>query len=73
MCLSSESVKISLGMKQLQEEPWQNVPDKYPVGEKVKGKVVNLMNYGLFLEIEEGVEGLIHISEMSWTIHIKLH
>ena len=66
-----ETVKISLGMKQLQEEPWKNVPNKYPVGEKVKGKVVNLMNYGLFLEIEEGIEGLIHISEMSWTKHIK--
>ena len=66
-----KEVKISLGMKQLQEEPWKNVENKYSVGSKVEGKVVNLMNYGLFLQLEEGIEGLIHISEMSWTKHIK--
>ncbi len=66
-----QKVKISLGMKQLEEEPWKNVAEKYPVGSKVKGKVVNLMNYGLFMEISEGIEGLIHISEISWTKHIK--
>ena len=66
-----KDIKISLGMKQLQEEPWKKVDDKYSVGSKIEGKVVNLMNYGLFLQLEEGIEGLIHISEMSWTKHIK--
>ena len=66
-----KKVKISLGMKQLEEEPWKKVADSYPVGSKVKGKVVNLMNYGLFMEISEGIEGLIHVSEISWTKHIK--
>ena len=66
-----KNVKISLGMKQLQTEPWENVNEKYSVGSKVEGKVVNLMNYGLFLQLEEGIEGLIHVSEISWTKHIK--
>ena len=66
-----KNVKISLGMKQLQNDPWKDIDQKYSVGSKVAGKVVNLMNYGLFLQLEEGIEGLIHISEMSWTKHIK--
>ena len=66
-----KNVKISLGMKQLQDDPWKDIDGKYSVGSKVAGKVVNLMNYGLFLQLEEGIEGLIHISEMSWTKHIK--
>ena len=66
-----KNVKISLGMKQLQDDPWSDIDKKYSVGSMVKGKVVNLMNYGLFLQLEEGIEGLIHISEMSWTKHIK--
>ena len=66
-----KNVKISLGMKQLQSDPWQDIDQKYSIGSNVKGKVVNLMNYGLFLQLEEGIEGLIHISEMSWTKHIK--
>ena len=66
-----KNIKISLGMKQLEENPWSTIESKYSEGTKVKGKVVNLMNYGLFLELEEGIEGLIHISEMSWTKHIK--
>ena len=66
-----KNVKISLGMKQLQDDPWADIDKKYSVGSMVKGKVVNLMNYGLFLQLEEGIEGLIHISEMSWTKHIK--
>ncbi len=66
-----KNIKISLGMKQLEENPWSSIESKYSEGTKVKGKVVNLMNYGLFLELEEGIEGLIHISEMSWTKHIK--
>jgi len=63
--------RISLGLKQLQPHPWENVPSKYPVGSVVKGKVVNISDYGAFIELEKGVEGLIHISEMSWTQHIK--
>ncbi|MFI5252440.1 MAG: 30S ribosomal protein S1 [Bacteroidota bacterium] len=63
--------RISLGLKQLQPHPWENIEDKYPVGTKVTGKVVSLADYGAFIEIEKGIEGLIHISEMSWTQHIK--
>ena len=66
-----EKVRVSLGMKQLQAEPWLDAQDKYPVDSIVEGKIVNMMNYGVFIELEEGVEGLIHISEMSWTRHIK--
>lgn len=63
--------RISLGMKQLQPHPWENIDSKYPVGTKVRGKVVSLADYGAFIEIEKGIEGLIHISEMSWTQHVK--
>ena len=63
--------RISLGLKQLQPHPWENIESKYPVGTKVNGKVVSLADYGAFIEIERGIEGLIHISEMSWTQHIK--
>jgi small subunit ribosomal protein S1 len=66
-----EKKRISLGYKQLQPHPWENIQDKYPVGTKVIGKVVSLADYGAFVEIEKGIEGLIHISEMSWTQHIK--
>jgi len=63
--------RISLGTKQLTPDPWQAAIDKFDVGSVVNGKVVNLMNYGMFVEIQEGVEGLVHISEMSWTKHLK--
>jgi small subunit ribosomal protein S1 len=66
-----EKKRISLGYKQLQPHPWANIENKYPVGTKVVGKVVSLADYGAFVEIEKGIEGLIHISEMSWTQHIK--
>jgi len=66
-----EKKRISLGMKQLLPHPWENIELKYPVGTKVKGKVVSLTDYGAFVEIEKGIEGLIHISEMSWTQHVK--
>jgi small subunit ribosomal protein S1 len=66
-----EKKRISLGYKQLQPHPWENIESKYPVGTKVTGKVVSLADYGAFVEIEKGIEGLIHISEMSWTQHIK--
>ncbi|HDP98144.1 MAG TPA: 30S ribosomal protein S1 [bacterium] len=68
---NDEKNRISLGLKQLQPHPWENVAEKYPVGTVVKGKVVNISDYGAFVELEKGVEGLIHISEMSWTQHIK--
>lgn len=66
-----EKKRISLGMKQLTPHPWDNIGDKYVEGTKVEGKVVSLTDYGAFIEVEKGVEGLIHISEMSWTQHIK--
>lgn len=59
--------QISVGLKQLQKNPWTEVPAKYPVGLKTKGKVVNVVPYGVFVELEPGIEGLVHISEMSWT------
>jgi len=67
----AEKKRISLGMKQLQPHPWDNIDQKYPVGTKINGKIVSLTDYGAFVEIEKGIEGLIHISEMSWTQHIK--
>ena len=63
--------RISLGMKQLQSYPWQNVAAKYPVGTRVQGKVVSITNYGAFVEIEPGIDGLIHISDMSWTKRVQ--
>ena len=63
--------RVSLGLKQLMPHPWENVESSYPIGTKVKGKIVSLTNYGAFVELEAGVEGLIHVSEMSWTRHIK--
>lgn len=63
--------RISLGMKQLQDHPWKDVEEKYPVDSKVIGKVVSITDYGAFVELEQGVEGLVHISEMSWTQHIR--
>ena len=66
-----EKNRISLGLKQLTPDPWTSSLDKYSVKSIVNGKIVNIMNYGIFLELEEGIEGLIHISEISWTKHIK--
>jgi small subunit ribosomal protein S1 len=63
--------RISLGLKQLTPYPWEDVEERYAVGKKIKGKVVSITDYGAFVELEKGVEGLIHISEMSWTQHIK--
>ena len=65
--INTDKQEISLGMKQTQPNPWDNVTDKYPVGTKVKGTVRNLTNYGAFVELEEGVDGLLHVSDMSWT------
>ena len=62
-----ESVRVSLGLKQSQDNPWENVNERYPEGGAVKGTVVNIMPYGIFVELEKGIEGLIHISEFSWS------
>ncbi|HPW45094.1 MAG TPA: 30S ribosomal protein S1 [bacterium] len=67
----AESGKVSLGLKQLQPDPWQNVEERYPVGSRVSGKVVSLTDYGAFVQLQDGVEGLIHVSEMSWTKKVK--
>ncbi len=66
-----ETTKISLGLKQIQPSPWAHVAEKYPVGARVKGRVVNLMPYGAFVEVEKGIEGLVHVSELSWTKRIS--
>lgn len=66
-----KKTRISLGLKQLQPHPWENISERFPVGSKVKGKVVSLTDYGAFVELEHGIEGLIHVSEMSWSHHIK--
>ncbi|WP_374370078.1 30S ribosomal protein S1 [Dongia sp.] len=64
---NSETQRISLGMKQLESDPWEGVAAKYPVGAKLKGRVTNITDYGAFVELEPGIEGLVHVSEMSWT------
>ncbi len=66
-----ERERISLGLKQLSPHPWENIETKYPAGSRVRGKVVSLTDYGAFVELEKGVEGLVHVSEMSWTRHVK--
>ena len=65
--INTETQRISLGMKQLQDDPWQSIETKYPVGQRIQGTVTNIADYGAFVELEPGVEGLIHVSEMSWT------
>src|SRR5205823_49967 len=65
--INPETQRISLGMKQLQADPWSGIEAKYPVGARFKGTVTNIADYGAFVELEPGVEGLIHVSEMSWT------
>jgi small subunit ribosomal protein S1 len=69
--IDREKKKIALGLKQKQPSPWEHVADKYPVGSRHKGEVVNVMSYGAFVKLEEGIEGLVHISEMSWTKRIS--
>jgi small subunit ribosomal protein S1 len=69
--IDRERERIALGMKQKQPSPWENITDKYPIGQRVNGEVVNLMSYGAFVKLEDGVEGLVHISEMSWTKRVN--
>ena len=66
-----EKKRISLGLKQLQPHPWDNIEERFPVGSKVKGRVVSLTDYGAFVELDKGIEGLVHVSEMSWSHHVK--
>ncbi|MCA9264061.1 MAG: 30S ribosomal protein S1 [Planctomycetales bacterium] len=69
--IDREKGKIALGLKQKTASPWDDVENKYPVGSKIKGTVVNVMSYGAFVKLEEGIEGLVHISEMSWTKRVN--
>jgi small subunit ribosomal protein S1 len=69
--VDEENEKISLGLKQVEPDPWLTLDDKYPVGSKFSGKVRNLTNFGAFVELEEGIDGLVHISDMSWTKRIR--
>ncbi len=71
LSFDAEKERVSLGLKQLTENPWEKIMETYPVGSVVKGKVVNLTDYGVFVELKSGVEGLVHISEMYWTREIK--
>lgn len=68
--IDRERERVSLGLKQLADNPWEKIEEKYPIGSTVAGKVVNLVPYGAFIEIEEGVEGLVHVTELSWTKRI---
>ncbi len=67
IAIAQESEKISLGLKQKTPDPWENVEERYPIGSRINGTVVNIVNYGVFVQLEEAVEGLIHVSEMAWT------
>lgn len=69
--MDKESGKVSLGLKQRFPDPWQNAAEKYTVGSKLKGKIVNILPYGVFVELEKGIEGLVHISEISWTKRVS--
>lgn len=71
LSFDKDAGKVSLGLKQRLPDPWQDVETKFPIGTKVKGKVVNILPYGVFVELEKGIEGLIHISEMSWTKRVN--
>ncbi|MHB9029169.1 MAG: S1 RNA-binding domain-containing protein, partial [Candidatus Latescibacterota bacterium] len=71
LSVDKSNEKISLGIKQLEPDPWSTIDERHPVGSRVKGKVRNLTNFGAFVEIEDGIDGLVHISDMSWTKRIK--
>jgi len=68
--INKDKERVSLGLKQMQNNPWENIEERFPIGGTIKGKITNLMPYGAFVQIEEGVEGLIHVSELSWTKRI---
>ena len=69
--IDREKEKIALGLKQLENSPWENLDERFPVNSRVKGKVVNLVTYGAFVQLDEGLEGLVHVSEMSWTRRVN--
>lgn len=69
--VDKDNARVALGLKQKESNPWEGIEEKYPPGTRIKGKIVNLVTYGAFIEIERGIEGLIHVSEMSWTKKIK--
>jgi len=69
--IDKENEKISLGLKQTEEDPWESLTSKYPVGTIIEGKVRNLTDFGAFVEVEEGIDGLVHISDMSWTKRVR--
>lgn len=71
LAFDREKSRVSLGLKQLQQDPWLSAAEKYQVGEKITGKVVSLADYGAFVELDKGIEGLIHVSEMSWTRKVR--
>ncbi len=71
LSFDKENMKIALGLKQKTESPWKDVEKKYPAGTRVKGKVVNIMPYGAFVELEKGLEGMVHVSELSWTTRVN--
>ncbi|MCZ6850920.1 MAG: 30S ribosomal protein S1 [Planctomycetota bacterium] len=71
LTIDKEREKIALGLKQLQPSPWETIEERYPISCRVKGRIVNLVSYGAFVQLEEGIEGLVHISEMSWTRRIN--
>jgi small subunit ribosomal protein S1 len=69
--INKEEQKISLGVRQLDINPWDDIDSRYPIGSKVKGKVRNLTAYGAFVEMEEGIDGMVHVSDLSWTRKIN--
>jgi small subunit ribosomal protein S1 len=71
LCINREEQKISLGLRQLEANPWDKAQEKYTAGTRVKGKIRNLTSYGAFIELEEGLDGMIHVSDMSWTRKIN--
>ena len=64
---NNETQRISLGMKQLEEDPWTSIEEKYPIGSKTTGRITNITDYGAFVELDAGIEGLVHVTEISWT------
>ena len=68
---NKDNSRISLGLKQLVDNPWETIPDKYAISDTIEGKIVSIMNYGIFVELEKGIEGLVHISEISWTKNVQ--
>ncbi len=71
LTIDKDTTKVSLGLKQRSPDPWQDIETKFPIGSRLKGKIVNILNYGVFVELEKGIEGLIHISEISWQKRIN--